>query len=279
MHKTYFFESGLPRSGSTLLSALLNQNPDIHCGAISPVLEIMYYTEQYFEGSEQALAYPKPAQHHKIISSVIDNYYDDRKEKYIIDKCRAWPNNVDRAQEYITKTPKIICPVRDVLEILASFIQMIHRNPNQVSFIDRALIEQGYELTDDNRCDYLMCPVGIVDQSLYAFGEGFRKGCEKYMYIIEYNDLVSDPEGTLKGIYKFLGIPEYQHDFKNVSNKYRERDNEIYGLADMHQVSPEVKKTCRRPEEVLSDYVLNKYSNMEFWRKEKPKPKIQMFSL
>jgi sulfotransferase len=269
MHKTYFFESGLPRSGSTLLSAILNQNPDIHCGAISPVLEIMYYTEQYFEGSEQALAYPKPAQHHKIISSVIDNYYSDRTEPIICDKCRAWPNNVDRLQEYITKTPKILCPVRDVVEILASFIQMIHRNSNQVSFVDKAIIEKGYTPTDDNRCDYLMCPEGIVDQSLYAFGEGFRKGCEKYMHMIEYNDLVNRPEETMHKVYKFLEIPEYKHDFGNVSHKYRERDNEVYGLSDMHEVRKQVKRTSKRPEEVLSDYVLNKYSGMEFWRKAK----------
>jgi len=269
MHKTYFFESGLPRSGSTLLSAILNQNPDLHCGAISPVLEIMYYTEQYFEGSEQALAYPKPEQHHKIISSVIDNYYSDRGEKYIIDKCRAWPNNVDRAQEYITKTPKILCPVRDVLEILTSFVEMIHRNPNQKSFIDNRLIEKGYALTDNNRCDYLMSQDGIVDQSLYAFGEGFRKGCEKYMHIIEYNDLVNRPEETMRKIYKFLDIPHYSHDFNNVFHKYREKDNKIYGLSDMHEVRKEVRKTSKRPEEVLSDYILNKYSNMEFWRKAK----------
>jgi len=269
MHKTYFFESGLPRSGSTLLSAILNQNPDLHCGAISPVLEIMYYTEQYFEGSEQALAYPKPEQHHKIISSVIDNYYSDREEKYIIDKCRAWPNNVDRAQEYITKTPKILCPVRDVLEILTSFVEMIHRNSNQLSFIDNRLIEKGYALTDNNRCDYLMSQDGIVDQSLYAFGEGFRKGCEKYMHIIEYNDLVNRPEETMRKIYKFLDIPHYSHDFNNVFHKYREKDNKIYGLSDMHEVRKEVRKTSKRPEEVLSDYILNKYSNMEFWRKAK----------
>jgi len=269
MDKTYFFESGLPRSGSTLLSAILNQNPDVHCGAISPVLEIMYYTEQYFEGSEQALAYPKPQQQHKIISSVIDNFYDDRKEKYVIDKCRAWPNNVDRAQQYITKTPKILCPVRDVLEILASFIQMIHRNSNQVSFVDKALKDYGYEINDDNRCDYLMCPEGIVDQSLYAFGQGFEKGCEKYMHLIEYNDLVNRPEETMRKVYQFLEIPEYKHDFNNVSNKYREKDNEVYGLSDMHEVYNQVKKTSKRPEEVLSDYVLNKYSGMEFWRKAK----------
>lgn len=269
MHKTYIFESGLPRSGSTLLSAILNQNPEIHCGAISPVLEIMYYTEQYFEKSEQALAYPKPKQHHKIISSVIDNYYSERLEPIICDKCRAWPNNVDRIQKYITKTPKILCPVRDVLEILASFIQMIHRNSNQLSFVDKALIEKGCTPTDDNRCDYLMSPEGIVDQSLYAFGEGFNKNCEKYMHIIEYNDLVNQPERTFKKIYEFLELPYYAHDFDNIIHKYRERDDDVYGLTDMHEVRKRIQKVSKRPEEVLSDYILNKYSNMEFWRKSK----------
>jgi len=269
MNKDYIFVSGLPRSGSTLFKAILNQNPDIHAGAISPVLEVMYYTEKYFNESEQALAYPKPPQQLKIISSVIDNYYSDIDKPIIFDKCRAWPNNVDRLQEYITKTPKILCPVRDVVEILASFIQMIHRNSNQVSFVDKALIEKGYKPTDDNRCDYLMCPEGIVDQSLYAFGEGFNKGCEKYMHMIEYNDLVNRPEDTMRKVYQFLEIPEYKHDFGNVSHKYRERDDEVYGLSDMHEVRKQVKRTSKRPEEVLSDYVLNKYSGMEFWRKAK----------
>jgi sulfotransferase len=269
MNKDYIFVSGLPRSGSTLFKSILNQNPDIHCGAISPVLEIMYYTEQYFEKSEQALAYPKPEQHHKIISSVIDNYYDDVNKPIICDKCRAWPNNVDRIQKYITKTPKILCPVRDVIEILASFIQMIHRNSNQVSFVDKALRDAGYALTDDNRCDYLMSPEGIVDQSLYAFGEGFNKNCEKYMHLIEYNDLVSHPEKTMRKVYQFLEFPYYSHDFENLNHKYRERDDDVYGLSDMHEVRKKLNKVSKRPEEVLSDYVLNKYSNMEFWRKAK----------
>ena len=85
MNKDYIFVSGLPRSGSTLFKAILNQNPDIHAGAISPVLEVMYYTEQYFNESEQALAYPKPPQQHKIISSVIDNYYSDIDKPIICD--------------------------------------------------------------------------------------------------------------------------------------------------------------------------------------------------
>ena len=39
--KTYFFLSGLPRSGISLLGAILNQNPDIYVGATSPVLNLM----------------------------------------------------------------------------------------------------------------------------------------------------------------------------------------------------------------------------------------------
>jgi len=270
MNKDYIFVSGLPRSGSTLFKAILNQNPSIHSGAISPVLEVMYYTEQYFENSEQALAYPKPPQQHKIISSVIDNYYSDIDKPIIADCCRAWTNNVDRIQKYITKTPKILCPVRDILEILASFIQLIHRNSNQLSFVDKALIEKGYTPTDDNRCDYLMSPEGIVDQSLYAFGEGFNKNCERYMHMVEYNDLVNQPERTFRKIYEFLELPYYTHDFNNVNHKYRERDDDVYGLSDMHEVRKRIQRVSKRPEEVLSDYILNKYSNMEFWRKQKP---------
>jgi sulfotransferase len=122
-----------------------------------------------------------------------------------------------------------------------------------------------------------MCQEGIVDQSLYAFGEGFRKGCEKYMHIIEYDDLVSNPEETMRKIYKFLEIPHYSHDFNQVDHKYRERDDEVYGLSDMHQVRKQVKKISKRPEEVLSDYVLNKYSGMEFWRKAKPPINLFLF--
>jgi len=35
--KTFHFISGLPRSGSTLLSAILRQNPRFYAGMTSPV--------------------------------------------------------------------------------------------------------------------------------------------------------------------------------------------------------------------------------------------------
>ena len=36
--KTFYFMTGLPRSGSTLLSSILNQNPKFYSGPSSPVV-------------------------------------------------------------------------------------------------------------------------------------------------------------------------------------------------------------------------------------------------
>jgi len=263
--KTYHFMAGLPRSGSTLLKSILDQNPNLHANPVSPVMELMYYTEEYLSRSEQYLGYPKPKNAHKMISSFIENYYFEREEDIIIDHCRAWPNNIERIKTYINPNPKIICPVRDVLEILASFITMVHRNSDQVSFIDQHLIERGVTVDDDNRCHYLMNGDGIVDQSLWSLAQAFIKNDTKHLLLVEYNDLVNTPEETMKRIYDFLEIDYYAHDFNNVENKHRENDDQWY-LKDMHHVRKKVQKTSKKPEEVLSSLVMDKYKKLEYWK-------------
>ena len=90
----FHFDCGLPRSGSTLLTAILNQNPQIHAGTLSPVFEVMYYTNDILQG-EQAQAFPKPEVFRKMVRDGIINYYSDVDEPIVIDKCRAWPAHID----------------------------------------------------------------------------------------------------------------------------------------------------------------------------------------
>ena len=265
MNKTYHFMAGLPRSGSTLLKSILDQNPNIHANPVSPVMELMYHTEEYLKTSEQYLGYPKPKSAYKIISSYIDNYYFDREEPVIIDHCRAWSNNIERIKTYITPNPKIICPVRDIAEILTSFITMVHRNDDQVSFIDQHLIEKGVTVDDDNRCQYLMSDEGIVEQALWAQSQAFIKNDTRHLLMVEYDDLVNKPDETMRRIYDFLEMDYYDHNFKNVENNHRENDDQWY-LKDMHYVRKEVKKISKKPEDVLSPYILNKYKKLEYWK-------------
>jgi sulfotransferase len=265
--KKYYFMSGLPRSGSTLLGALFNQHPQVHCGAISPVLEIMYTVEQHLLSSEQYNAYPKPDCAKKMISSVIDNFYSDIDKPYVVDKCRAWPNNVERITGYITEDVKIVCTVRSIQDILASFVSLIRRNPNEVSYIDKWLLERNIPVNDQTRCDYLMSSEGIVDQSLYALSQGFAKGRHAQIMLVEYEDLVSNTQAVMDKIYKWYDIPSHRHDLENIVNKYRE-DDSVYDLKDMHEVRTKISKTAKPADQVLSADILQKYQGLDFWRKQ-----------
>ena len=263
--KTYYFDCGLPRSGSTLLTALLNQNPQIHAGTLSPVFEVMYYTNDRLQG-EQAQAFPKPEIFKRMVGNVIDTYYDDVKEPVVIDKCRAWPAHIDLIKQYVTPEPKILCTVRHPLDILASFIDLIN-NSRSVSFIDKALLQQGMFITNDTRCHLMMNPGGIVWESMNALATAFRQNQTQHIHFIQYDDLVSEPKKVMQGIHSFLRLKPYEYDFENIEAKYREKDTEVYGLPTMHEVRKKVEKTSRHYSEVLSEEVINKYKNMDFWNR------------
>lgn len=262
--KTFYFMSGLPRSGSTLLTALLNQNPEIHASTNSPLLDTIHYTEDYLlYNSEQYKATPNPEGAHKVLSSIPHNYYFNTPQNIIIDKSRGWVNQIQHITDYITKEPKIICPVRSIHDILSSFLLLIHKSTT-ISFVDELLILNQKEITDNNRCDYLMSSQGIIGQSLYALSQAFSKGYKKNILLIEYNDLVNYPQRELDRIYDFLNLSRYSHDFENVIPKSNENDN-VYKLENMHNVRSKVEKIHRDNSKYLSEYVMNKYNHMEFW--------------
>lgn len=262
--------SGLPRSGSTLLSALLNQNPEIHASTNSPLLDTIHYTEEYLlYKSEQYRAHPKPECAHKVLSSIAPNYYFNTPESIIVDKSRGWVNQIQHIRDYITPEPKIICMVRNIQDIMVSFLALIEKSQS-LSFIDKGLIENNVELTNDNRCEYLMSPRGIIGMSYHALAEAYRKGHQKYMLIVEYENLISSPQQEMNRIHSFLGLDLYSYDFSNVRPKYDENDV-VYGLKNMHTVRNKVQKINRDNSKYLSDFIMNKYKEMEFWRNVTPK--------
>jgi len=265
------FLAGLPRSGSTLLRSILNQNPDLLSGPISPSVELLYYTDKYFQSSEMLLASPNPQGCYDVLSNMMDHFYSNIMEKEgkskIIEFNRAIPNNIERFRTYIKEDIRIVCPVRSIPEILASFISLIHKNSDKISFVDQYLIDKGIEVNDDTRCDYLMSDYGIVGQALFAMSRPYLRGEEGLLKIVEYDDLVERTDEVMGEIYDFWGLERYQHTYDNLENIYPENDIFQYNLEGMHTVGRTIKKTCKKPEEVLSAEIIEKYSGMEYWRK------------
>ena len=273
--KKYYFMSGLPRSGSTLLSALLNQNPNLHSGPSTPVLGSMFAAHEHFLSNELYLGYPKPDCVNKIIGSIIDGWYSDVKKPIVIDKNRAWCARVPFIEGYIQpEETKIIVPVRRVDEILASFLTMIHRNPFEegqpkINFVDEMLVKSNTPLNDENRCQLLLNDGGIVYDSLNAIMLGFEEGHRDKFHFVDYNDLMNDPQGELDKIYEFLGEESFEHSFDNLANPHREDDLATYGLRDMHEVRSELKKKSTHPSAILPPSIIELYNQnrqtLEFW--------------
>ena len=268
--KQYFFMAGLPRSGSTLLSSILNQNPQIYSGPSSPVVATMLTLENALANDELFRAYPKAPQAAKIIASVLDNFYSDVEKPVIIDKNRSWVNRLHYIPGYFGIEPKVLCPVRNIDEILTSFITMQRRTfitaEGKINFIDEMFIKNNIPLTDDNRCEFLASPNGILGQSYFGIRQALIEGKQKQIHFIEYDNLMNNPEETMSKIYEFLGLDSYQHDFSKIENQHKEFDAEVYGLNDMHDVRSTLGKIAPDPKEILSEKTLEKCQNLEFWR-------------
>ena len=268
--KSLYFMAGLPRSGSTLLSSLLNQNPRFYSGPSSPVTGLMMLLQDQILNDELYRAFPKPQQASEMVASVIQHYYSDVDKPVIFDKNRSWVNRLGFISGFFGVEPRVLIPVRDTAEILTSFIMMHRRNPYEVNgrinFLDEMLVKSNIPLTDDNRCQFLASQAGSLGQSYAGIQQALMEGRQSQMHFIEYTDLMTNPAEAMRRIYEFLDEPYFEHDFEQITNIHRENDAEIYGFADMHDVRKALGKTSADPRDILSPEILKACEGTEFWR-------------
>ena len=198
-------------------------------------------------------------------SNIIKNYYSNINKPIIIDREKAWgtSGNFGLIKKYITPTPKIIFTVRPVIEILTSFMTILPED----SYVDRAMKNIGWWYKDyltknDNRCDYLMSPGGQIDKSLFSINQVINSDNKNMFHIVSYDEIVNEPDSALKGIYKFLKLPNYKHNFDNIVKLEKDNDEVLGHPTNLHDIRPKLSKVSKKPEDVLSDYVLSKYSNI-----------------
>jgi len=260
MKKIYFL-SGLPRAGNTLLASILNQNKNISVTANSPVVEMFFCMENIKKTNEAFINFPDEKSINNVIKNIFQNYYRDWKSDYIIDRS-SWgtQENLDILKKYYNKDIKIIVLVRDVLEILASFVKWSSENKN--TFLDQ------FD-TVEEKCNFLMRRGGQISLCLTSAFNLLLPENKKYSLLIEYDDLIGDTKNQIDSIYSFLGIESYSHDFKNLNQlklngvKY----DDLYLGKNLHKVKERsVEKSRYRVEDYLSDSIIQKYSSLNFWK-------------
>ena len=279
--KKFFYLAGLPRTGSTVLGEILNQNENIHVSPASPLSEIISEVLAKWRMNTNTLkAYKHPEQLPNVWRGIREGMYQHRPEPCIIDKSWAWHINdaIDSARSILGEEMKVICTVDDIAACLASFIMLIRSNPDYVSYIDDYLRHQRLESSDENRCAAMMDPkvggsVGWCCQNLKQTWQGKNRA---NLLLIERADLVRDPKAVLEKIYAFLEIPGLAtwgdgqtHYFDRIEKEITEDDGAAYGIPDLHKLGPKLRDRSWQAKEVLGNQLFFKYKRLEFWRPKK----------
>ncbi len=254
---SYYFISGLPRSGSTLLSGILKQNPDFYADIASPVQQLTETSIDVITSCENNLNIAED-QRKNIIYGLFDGYYKHIEKSVIFDSSRGWTKRISFLKALFPDT-KILCLVRDVVSIINSFELIASKNP----FHTKTLTEH-----KDNvfaRCDGMMDRNGgIVTGPWILLQEGYAMNPEMIM-LIEYDNLCKTPEKTMREVYEFMGKPYYSHNFENVEYSNENFDKSC-NLKDLHTVKRKVE--YNPPRCILPPEIVQKYNemNMEFWK-------------
>jgi sulfotransferase len=252
--KQFFFITGIARSGSTLLSTILSQNPDFHADITTDVKVMVDQIQQMDGRFTQKYAFNVKQD---IMRSTFEHSYKHIDKPIIFDTNRGWGNQIDLIHTLFPTTKMLVC-VRNIVDVLNSF-EHLYRNNIHANV---GLYGGEYNTVYD-RCQSLMYWKGVVGYSLCGVNTAIASASNHIIFLIDYDDLVSDPQFTLSEIYKFLELPQFEHDFINLeSDDYTMVDNEI-GVKSLHDVRKTVKK-INLPM-ILPQDIVNQYIGCEPW--------------
>jgi sulfotransferase len=258
--KTLYFLGGLPRSGSTLLGSLLNQHSDIYVSPTSPLGDVVTDIEKSFNTLDIQFTFDRKEISYNVYKAVLANFYNHIPKSTILDKHRFWGKNLDTVQMFLSNKPKIVATYRSIPEVLTSYISLIERTGHQDNFIDNHLRKDNLPVTNNNRAEYIWRY--YVSPSYESMIYGLNKYPD-WVHLVEYNNLVSNPEEELNKIYNFLEVPTHTNTFNNIENACGEQKDEEWGLKGLHDIRPNLTKISQNPIDVIGEENVELYSKFD----------------
>jgi sulfotransferase len=256
--RPFHFITGLPRSGSTLLSGILLQNPRFHAGMTSPVGSLCSAVlGQVSAGSEFAPVVGRDKRR-ALLRGLFDAYYADVDKDVIFDTNRAWSARLPLVRDLFPQAKLIAC-VRNVAWIMDSFERMYRANPYEHTRLFGAAGARG---TVYSRLEGLAQHDQTVGYAWSALREAFYGEHASSLLLIDYELLTRAPAKVLPLVYDFLGEPHFEHDFDNVEYDAEEFDQQL-GAPGLHRVKAQVKFTPRPT--VIPPDLFDKFNQMSFW--------------
>ena len=257
-NKKLFFLVAMPRSGNTLFASVMNQNSEIAATPNSITLEIM--KDLFFlKETDVFKNYPYHRSLDNVLDSVYDNYYKDWPQRIIIDRGPVMtPGNFSLMQKHFKRPFKCIVLLRDLMDVLASYMQWYTENPD--AFPNRFNFKN-----DEEKLGMIMNTKGAVAKDLDAIKNAYNY--PDICHFVKYDDLVKQPEQEFKKIYQFIDEPYYNHRFDNLNQvkvNGLSYDDKIVGR-NMHKLfDGPIRKVYNPYIEKIPERIRQKYEHIRF---------------
>nr|WP_207202169.1 MULTISPECIES: sulfotransferase [unclassified Pseudomonas] len=255
----FHFISGLPRSGSTLLSAILLQNPRFHAGMTSPVGSLFASVLGQCSAGSEFGSVIDTAMRRRLLGGLFNSYYADKADKPVIfDTNRQWCSRLPALTDLFPQCKVIAC-VRNVAWVMDSIERLYRANPFENTKLFNDDVERN---TVYSRVETLAQRNRLVGFAWAALKEAYYGEHADSLLIVDYDLLSQAPERVMRLVYEFIGEPWFEHDFEHLAYDAPEFDQAL-GVAGLHKVKPRVALQSRRT--ILPPDLFEQYSKLSFW--------------
>ena len=256
--KKYHFIGGLPRSGTTLLSTILKQNPKFEASISGPLAR---FTRAVIQESSSQGGYRfecPPEKRKKLINGLFENYYDDPTKEVAFNTNRGWGLLLPTIKDLYPDSKLILC-VRDISQILNSFEWLLRKQP----YVFSSMFSPEENTNVYTRCETLMNPGRTLGFAYNAVKQAITSEYKSSIMIIEYDKLAKQPEFIMKTLYNFIEEPYFEHDFNDVEASYTDFDEDVQ-IENLHTTR---KKVEFKPQDmIIPPDILQMVKNMEVWK-------------
>lgn len=261
--KEICFISGLPRSGSTLLSAILKQNSDFYTSISDPLLNYVNSIIHNTASDPSIKTIVNDEKLDDLLHDLIKSYYKECNESVIFNTNRHWTNHTHLLKRLFPNYKMIVC-LRDIPWVIDSVERLHRRNTYSITPMVGAACKNVYERAhwmmgnhSDNSAN------GFIVEPLFGIKNALASSETDNLLFLDYDALVKYPQETIKRIYAFLEKDCFNHDFDNVSVNHTEYD-EALNCEGLHKVRAKVEYKDRVP--IIPQDLWNLYMPETVWK-------------
>ena len=247
---------GLPRTCSSVIMNILNENPNIFTTGTCPMPYFIDACMKRSNDVSEFIALDKDVLNKSYINFLrqgMRGWFEAMTDKPIVfSKSRLWSEWLPHTFTFDPNS-KYLVILRDLRDIICSFDSLLWKYP-QVGYgsRDNPFYQESFEHRMETYCTDTQSLLGRPLQVLPHVLEVAQRNAGSF-FICKHEHFNENPRETLQQIYQWLGEPNFEHDLDNIPEPdYKENDTTYRSLV-YHKTGTKLKKLEPRWPKIMTE--------------------------